>query len=86
MMAFVVAQEMDRSAIGLQDGSGASFRHEGMTVNLEQFELIIGEAAAAVRQHVFVGHKVSGQARPILRQGDGMELLELCVPELGQHA
>ena len=85
-MAFVVAQEMDRSAIGLQDGSGASFRHEGMTVNLEQFELINSEAAAAVRPHVFVGHKVAGQAGPILRQGDGMELLELCVLELGQHA
>ena len=85
-MAFVVAQEMDRSAIGLQDGSGASFRHEGMTVNLEQFELIIGEAAAAVRQHVFVGHKVAGQAKPILGQRDGMEILELRVPELGQHA
>ena len=85
-MAFVVAQEMDRSAIGLQDGGGDSFRHEAMDVNLEQFELINSEAAAAARPYVFVGHKVAGQARPILRQRDGMELLELRAPELGQHA
>ena len=85
-MAFVVAQEMDRSAIGVQDGSGANFRHEGMDVNLEQFELTNSEAAAAVPPHVFVGHKVAGQAGTILRQGDGMELLELRVPELGLHA